>query len=623
MIRVQRDSGLSPSALGGRYELGELIGSGGMAAVWRARDTQLKRDVAIKVLAARFSSDESFRRRFEREARHVASLSNPYVVSVYDFGVDGDKAYIVMELVTGHSLRSVLDSSHRLSVIETASYAIDVLSGLGHAHNAGIVHRDVKPGNILISNGAAKLADFGIARSASDTTEIAAQGLFLGTIVYSSPELLMGREVGPRSDLYSLACVLYECLTGAPPFHVDDTSRAVLQHRFAEPRSIEETTSGVPKKMSQAIMYALSKEPNDRFESAEVMRREFEDFAPERPARLDLGVGTQAAFEDVGLKRSRDNTTVRNEGTTPTSSASVGQPSGNAQGRSQHPMRWAYAAAALVLVAVATIGGIYIAKSPGHHGSGLSSMVAGDTLLPGQSLTSPNQRFELTMQSNGDLVTSEVNGDMPTWATGSVGHPGAYAVVQGDGNFIVYPKGKSAPLPGRPTSALWQSQTNGHPGATLTLLNSGNLVLLPHNSQTVLWQSGAIQGNAGSQLLSNEGLHPGQYLQSPNGEFQLINAGAQGVLRLYATTVRGEFGHSLCRILTDSARYESSIIPMTMGTHASSRASSSTEMESRPSTRLTNRFARSDPRESVEIMVARSALISFPVAVFSHSAKLR
>jgi eukaryotic-like serine/threonine-protein kinase len=490
-----------------------------MAAVWRARDTRLHRDVAVKVLSSRLSSDGTFQRRFEREARHVASLSDSHVVAVHDVGADDGQAYIVMELVDGPSLRSRLDAVGRLSVSETASVGIDVLWGLGHAHAAGIVHRDVKPGNIVLaSSGTAKVADFGIALSSGDTTELAARGLFVGTIVYSSPEQLLGGDVGPRSDLYSLGCVLYECLTGAPPFDVEDTSRAVLQHRFAEPRAIEDQNPDVPPLLAQVIGRALAKDPADRFPSAEAMREELAaatsrqlGVGPESHRPADLGETLEAPFPPPGAM-------ARRKGVRPT--------------------RWVVASVLLLAVAALVAGLVAIDGSPRGHGAGPprapSSMAAGDTLKPGQTLLSPNGRFLLTMQPDGDLVTSERPAGTPTWATGSGGHPGAYAILQGDGNLIVYPKGRSAPLTGQPTSAVWQSETNGHPGASVDLLDNGNLVIRSHDGADILWQSGAIPGDIGSQLLSGDPLHPGQFLQSPNGAYRLANDGALGVLRLYA-----------------------------------------------------------------------------------------
>jgi Protein kinase domain len=536
-VAVQRDPGLRPNALGGRYELLELIGSGGMAAVWRARDIRLQRDVAVKVLSARLSSDVTFQRRFEREARHIASLSDSHVVAVHDFGADDGQAYIVMELVDGPSLRSRIDTVGRLSVAETIGCALDVLSGLQHAHAAGIVHRDVKPGNILLSSsGRAKVADFGIAMSSGDTTELAARGLFVGTIVYSSPEQLLGGEVGPRSDLYSLGCVLYECLTGTPPFDVEDTSRAVLQHRFADPRPMADHNAEVPSRVAEAIGRALAKDPADRFPTAEAMRAELVGAVP-RPPAVAAAAPTVTATQPTRPVGTGEETAIA-------ARPPAARP-GTAGARRRRRRNW-WAAAVLVVVAALTTAFIVWPgpsrrpSPPPAAGVGVgSSMVAGDTLQPGQYLRSSNGRFDLAMQRSGDLVETERRSETPLWASGSGGHPGAYAIVQGDGNLIVYPKGRSAPQSGQPTSALWQSETNGHPGASVHLLDSGNLVIRPHGATTVLWQTGTVPGDIGSQLLAGDELHPAQYLQSPNGAYRLSDDGRAGVLRLYAVGKSG------------------------------------------------------------------------------------
>jgi serine/threonine protein kinase len=505
-----------------------------MAAVWRARDTRLQRDVAVKVLSARLSSDVTFQRRFEREARHIASLSDSHVVAVHDFGADDGQAYLVMELVDGPSLRARIDAVGRLSVDETAAVALDVLSGLQHAHAAGIVHRDVKPGNILLSSsGPAKVADFGIAMSSGDTTELAARGLFVGTIVYSSPEQLLGGEVGPRSDLYSLGCVLYECLTGTPPFDVEDTSRAVLQHRFADPRPMADHNADVPTRMAEAIGRALAKDPADRFPTAEAMRAELVD-AVSRPLTADAPAPTVTASQ-------RSRPAIERQETAIAALPPAARPGTAGPRRRRRRNRWA--TAALVVVAALTTALIVWSGSirrpvASTLGPG-SSMVAGDTLRPGQFLRSSNGRFTLAMQRNGDLVETERRSGTPLWATGSGGHPGAYAIVQGDGNLIVYPEGRSAPQSGQPTSALWQSETNGDPGASVHLLDSGNLVIRPHGATTVLWQTGTVPGDIGSQLLAGDELHPAQYLQSPNGAYRLSDGGRAGVLRLYAVGQSG------------------------------------------------------------------------------------
>jgi serine/threonine-protein kinase len=223
-----------------RYELLDHIGSGAMASVWRAHDRRLDREVAIKMLSELLASDSAFRHRFEREAVHVASLKHPNIVAVYDAGNEGDTYYIVMELVEGESLQAEIEAAAPyLGVDRTAEIAAQLLAGLGHAHGKGIVHRDIKPANILITaDGTAKLVDFGIARAAGDAKRVTTMGEFMGTPAYASPEQLDARSATAATDLYSLGCVLYECLAGHPPFEAEIPVGVIAQHLQATPRSL-------------------------------------------------------------------------------------------------------------------------------------------------------------------------------------------------------------------------------------------------------------------------------------------------------------------------------------------------------------------------------------------------
>lgn len=260
--------------LGERYELRDRIGSGGMATVWRGFDKQLGRQVAIKVLSQAMVGDERFRRRFEREARHIAALNHPNIVVVHDFGVDGDSIFIVMEMIKGKTLRHLLTESGQLSPSFVTDLAIDVLAALGHAHGAGILHRDIKPGNILVSEaGVPKLADFGIAKGTEETVDLTDGGTILGTISYASPEQLAGRSLSPCSDLYSLGCVLYECLAGSPPFASDNIAVLIAQQQFTTPESLQKVAPKTPSQLNYAVMRALEKDPANRFESAAEMKR--------------------------------------------------------------------------------------------------------------------------------------------------------------------------------------------------------------------------------------------------------------------------------------------------------------------------------------------------------------
>ncbi len=208
------------TVLGGRYTLLAVLGTGGMATVWRARDEMLGRDVAVKVLNPQHAADAEFLDRFESEARHAAAVSHPRLVTVFDCGVESGTPFIVMELVAGRTLRQVLDDAGVLPPGQAVAIAAAVCEGLEAAHAAGLVHRDITPANIVLNGGAVKVLDFGIAR-ADGTRAATAAGTVVGTAAYLSPEQASGRPADPRSDLYSLGCVLFEMLTGRPPFTAD------------------------------------------------------------------------------------------------------------------------------------------------------------------------------------------------------------------------------------------------------------------------------------------------------------------------------------------------------------------------------------------------------------------
>ena len=203
--------------LGSRYTLTEVLGTGGMATVWRARDEVLGREVAVKVLSPQYAADPGFLTRFEREARHAASVSSPRLVTVFDSGIDEGTPFLVMELVTGRTLRQVLAEASPLPVGQAVAIAAAVCEGLDAAHAAGLVHRDITPANIMLAGEDVKILDFGIAR-ADGTAAGTLTGTILGTAAYLSPEQSAGYPAGPQSDLYSLGCVLFEMLAGTPPF---------------------------------------------------------------------------------------------------------------------------------------------------------------------------------------------------------------------------------------------------------------------------------------------------------------------------------------------------------------------------------------------------------------------
>ena len=259
--------------LGGRYEIVSRVGGGGMAVVYKARDVLLNRYVAIKVLSESLSNDSEFIRRFSREAQAAASLSHPNIVNVYDVGRDHFTHYIVMELVEGPTLKQYIQDRGPLPVQEAATIAVQICDGLAHAHENQIVHRDIKPHNILLGpNGRAKVTDFGIARAASSST-ITQQGSVMGSVHYFSPEQARGGVIGEKSDLYSLGIVLYEMLTGRIPFDGDSAISIALKHLQETPEDPRKYNSNIPDNVAEIVMRALSKNPEERFESARDMMK--------------------------------------------------------------------------------------------------------------------------------------------------------------------------------------------------------------------------------------------------------------------------------------------------------------------------------------------------------------
>ena len=254
--------------LGGRYTLLTLLGSGGMAKVYLAHDELLGRKVALKILREQHAKDEEFAERFRREARSAAALSHPHIVQVYDYEEEENgPSYIAMEYVSSGTLGDRLTRDGPLGCAEAARLASQVAEALGFAHERGVIHRDIKPQNVLLTAaGDAKVADFGIARVAS-ISAISRTSVVLGTAAYISPEQAMGEPVGPASDLYSLGVVLYEMLTGNTPFEAETPVGVAMRHVHEAPRPAKEMNPGVPEGMDALVMRLLAKKPEDRYGS--------------------------------------------------------------------------------------------------------------------------------------------------------------------------------------------------------------------------------------------------------------------------------------------------------------------------------------------------------------------
>jgi serine/threonine-protein kinase len=272
---------------GGRYRIERVLGGGGMSVVYCAHDEELHRTVAVKLLAEHLAEDEEFRERFLREARMAARLSHPNVVAVYDAGDDDGRPYMVMEVVEGETLADVLRRAGPLPAGEVVELGIQAAAGLEHAHAHGLVHRDVKPQNLLLrTDGVLKVADFGIARAAAAATNRLTQvGTIMGTAEYLAPEQAAGHDVTAAADVYSLGAVLYEALTGRTPFQASTLVQLLTAHQQGAVTPPGELVDGVPPALEETIMRCLARNPEYRPASAGEVGRLLAGHPSELPTR--------------------------------------------------------------------------------------------------------------------------------------------------------------------------------------------------------------------------------------------------------------------------------------------------------------------------------------------------
>jgi beta-lactam-binding protein with PASTA domain/predicted Ser/Thr protein kinase len=379
-----------PPELGGRYEIGELLGRGGMAEVHIGHDTRLGRTVAVKMLRPDLARDPSFQARFRREAHSAASLNHPSIVAVYDTG-EGEHAgnpvpYIVMEYVEGSTLRDLLASGRKL-VPERALEIVDgVLAALAYSHQQGIVHRDIKPANVMLTQaGDVKVMDFGIARAMDDMgATMTATSAVIGTAQYLSPEQARGQQVDARSDLYSTGCLLYELLTGRPPFVGDSPVSVAYQHVREEPVPPSQLDPDLPASIDAIVLRALTKDRERRYQTADEMRR---DIAASLAGRPVAAVVPPPLDSTQQIPRT---TVLPGTATFPAVGAGGGPrhgdrpPSGGRGGRA-----FGYTLLAIAVVAVFVIAAL-LAKSA-FDGSGASKVAVPDVT----GLTVPAARAEL------------------------------------------------------------------------------------------------------------------------------------------------------------------------------------------------------------------------------------
>ena len=291
--------------LGGRYLLKDKVGTGGMATVFRAQDQVLDRTVAVKIMLPQYAGDATFAARFKQEAQAAAGLSSPYIVSVYDWGKDGDTYYIVMEYLRGTDLKSGIKSHGALDPKKVAQIGSQISSALSVAHKHEIIHRDIKPQNIMVlPDGNIKVMDFGIARAKN--SHLTQDNNVLGTAHYVSPEQTRGQDLGPTSDIYSLGVVMYECATGRVPFDGDDAISVALKQVNELPVPPSQINSGVDADLERIILKCMEKDPANRFQTADELRQVLNNYLSGRAVNVSEPTRIIGAAGDLGATKTRE-----------------------------------------------------------------------------------------------------------------------------------------------------------------------------------------------------------------------------------------------------------------------------------------------------------------------------
>ncbi|HEX3333932.1 MAG TPA: Stk1 family PASTA domain-containing Ser/Thr kinase [Acidimicrobiales bacterium] len=529
----------TPRIYSGRYELTHLVARGGMAQVYRAVDRQLDRPVALKVLFPELSVDKTFVERFRREAQAAANLSHPNIVPVFDWGEDDGAYFIVMEYIDGRSLSAVLRDPQKLDPRQVAMIGAGVAAALGFAHRHGVVHRDVKPGNVLITpEGEVKVTDFGIARAINTEESLTQTGAVMGTAAYFSPEQAEGKGVDARSDIYSLGVVLYEMAVGRPPFTGDSPVAVASKHVRDDPELPRLVNPRVPVALEAVIMKAMAKDPAARYGSAEELRADLLRFADGRPVEASDAALTSVmgAVGAGAATTSMMNATGRTMAVPASARASASDKEDEERKRRTRRLVWLLVGLLVLLAIIAFFllrsvlgGNVNVPNVVGETQAAATQALQNGNLTVGTTTfqtsttakgivlsTSPKAGASVGKSSTVDLVVS--NGpNIPTVQVPDVVGEQLAPAIQKLGaarlNYTVKYEGSNQPV----GTVLTQSPVGGtsiKANIPVQLTVSGN-----QTSVTVPSVLGQSPANAGS-ILGQKGLSVGSQSNGCDGQYQ-------------------------------------------------------------------------------------------------------